>query len=189
MMLTQALDAVPQKTSKRAKAARAAHRGGMKVIVIVRKEQLDELLERYKVTAFSFDVSVVSVPDPDYAPLKQFARRHTTRVRFGRDAPFAPLINYINAKSQSPEVSDGKVECIDEDGITRTFRLAQNPDTFGSFKFDDIADTITIDNFHEASLFDAMMKAMSDNRAVFSKPPLPSAPPLPGTPLLPSAQP
>lgn len=145
----------------------------LRLVVMVRKEKLKSLLEEFdRITVFEFDVQAMVSNDPEYAPVKPYVRRETRRFRFFAEASQSAIKGWIDKACGALGVGRGRVEGKDEDGETMAYRLMDNPDSFGSFEYEEIADdsVLSFSNFEQSPLLDGMSSVLREHHHIFETP-------------------
>lgn len=159
----------PKAKDKKAISKRYA-RKPLTLTVMVRKEKLPALLDDIdRILSFEYDMHTLSAEEPENEPIKPFVKKETHRIRFVRNGSKGVIANWITNRIKSNELTDGRVSGLDEDGQTQAFRLMDNPDSFGQFEYDEIADEtmLTTKEFQSSPFFDEMLKAAKAFRALF----------------------
>lgn len=165
-----ALGSTPTKKALRAIAAHYK-KVTLKLVVMVRKEKLSELLEEFEsIQVFEFDVQAMTSEEPEYTPVRPFIKRQTRRIRFIKQSSQSVIRSWISAVAGS--VQRARVQGLDEDGETRAFRLMDNPDSFGSYEYETIADDafLSLKNFESSPLFESMFTVIGEHKHLFEVP-------------------
>ncbi|MCK6586799.1 MAG: hypothetical protein L6Q76_04350 [Polyangiaceae bacterium] len=165
------VDALGTPTTKQRKEIADKYRKtSLELELMVRREKLPSLLDELdRVQVFEFDVATLTADEPTYAPVREYVRRETHKIRFIKQAPKSTISNWISKIVASKNIDRGRVQGKDEEGHTRAFRLMENPDSFGSYEYEEIADESVLNttDFHNSPLFDEMFNAIEANKSLF----------------------
>lgn len=150
---------------------RARHRARLRWEIIVRKEVLRAMIAELKrVKAFEYCLSVPVVPEHAFAPLKPFVKRKSERIIFSLGTPVQTAANALDAFVASTPLAKGRVEGVDDDGITRILKIVDNPDTFGEYDYDDLAprlNELDLTAFHQSWMTSELIDKCRSNKAIF----------------------
>lgn len=159
---------------KEDKAIRNQHRGHLNFEVLVRKENLKALIEELaRVQEFEFSFAALTVDEPEFKPLQNHVRKERHSISFVQGSPVSVLANQITKIITAKDIEDGKITGIDASGVPRVFRIANNPDNFGEFDYDDVAPKINeldISKFESSWVVQELIKTCKAHRHIFETP-------------------
>lgn len=145
---------------------KSAYKGTLKWEVMVRQERLAELLDELsRISLFEFDLVTLTANEGQFTPLSPYLKRETHRLRFAIDAPVRSIARAIVNAVGRLQIEHGKIEGRDEDKAERVLRILDNPDSFGDYEYDYLADeaVLKLSNIGESSFFDEMLGKMEQS--------------------------
>lgn len=164
-------DEAPAKMQRKVKSQ---YKGSLRWENIVRSEKLEELLAALDTIKF-FDFTLTTIDDSDalLTPLKPFAKKQRRIVRFRPSSD--GVVNAIVSIVKSRGITQGRVGGVDAQNRECVYRLLENPDKFGEFEYDDIADetVFNLEEVEKSPFFDKMLAAINGDegiRAIFESP-------------------
>lgn len=143
---------------------------------MVRPESLDKLLEELaKIKFFEFNATAITAQEPLVGPLSKFAKREKRSFRFSPTADSDGLRGAIVHVVKTGQILRGRVGGVDAEDRERVFRLIENPDTFGEYEYDEIADetTLNVKQVEKSPFFDLMLGKIEGDpkiKAMFETP-------------------
>jgi len=156
------------------KRADRAFKGSLTWENMVRKEALSKLLrELDRIKFFDFTLTTIEDNDALVRPLKAYAKKNRRIVRFGSNG--SGLIPAIVGIAQRSGITGGRVGGVDAENRERVFRLIENPDTFGEYEYDELAnDTVlNLANVEQSPFFERMLGIVTGSaemKAIFETP-------------------
>jgi len=128
---------------KAAKIAKKEVRRRFKWEQLVRKENLPELLaELDRIKAFETVFSYLEPEQTEFEHLSGLVKKQRRKFIFVRpDNPFK-LIQAISGVVSDMDLKSGRVFGVDCDGYDRILKLQNNPDNFGEYNYDSVAEKI-----------------------------------------------
>lgn len=140
---------------------------------IIRTEKLPELLREFKrIGRFQVDFDSLAPHTRLATPLEGHVARTRQSFTFIRHAPINILRQGIISTVDSLKITRGTVSGIDQQGLARTIKLANNLDTLEEFEFDDLAGDMAIDlsKFHECAVFATILAAVDSRHGILDAP-------------------
>lgn len=113
----------------------------------VRRENFADIVQQMqKISSCDFGLATIN-PEQEkwFGILKGVSKAVRHRVSFVRKATVAERASAIVSLVNSGQTDDATVTGVDEDGLERIITLANNPDSFGHWDYDDIAGDMTFD--------------------------------------------
>lgn len=172
--LDQAIALGSQKTKlkrKDEKSIRSQYKGNLQFEVLVRKENLNALIEELaRVQDFEFSFSTLTTNEPEFKPLDAYVRKERHSISFTQKTPVSLLSRLIPKIIKAKEIEEGKVTGVDANGITRILRITDNPDNFGEYDYDAVAPKINdlnIDEFERSWVIKELIAKCKANRHIF----------------------
>lgn len=153
------------------KVLRAQYKGNLMFEVLVRKENLDALIEELaRVQDFEFSLSTLTASEPEFKPLDSYIRKERHSISFTQETPVLALSRLIPKIIKAKGIDEGKVTGVDANGITRILRLMDNPDNFGEYDYDAVAPRINdlnIDEFERSWVIKELISKCKANSHLF----------------------
>jgi hypothetical protein len=139
----------------------------------VRKEKFNEIVRQMqKISYFEFTLATLEPENATwYRMLSGVSRILRHHVGFKRSTTVSErakaVVNFIN----SGAASDASVRGVDEDGLEKLVSLANNPDSFGHWKFDEIAAEMTFEprDFEKSKFIQTMMALAEEHKDFLHK--------------------
>jgi hypothetical protein len=166
------LSDVPEDDKRQRKAVEKKYKGRLKLEVMVRPEKLEEILEQLeKIQFFNFDFATLVSKEPLFNPITKYVKKESHRLRFNTEVVADGLGGHIASVVKSLAIKRGRVGGLDAEGKERTFQLLENPDNFGNFEYDDLADetTLNIKDVEKSPFFATMLDIATKNATMFQK--------------------
>ena len=139
----------------------------------VRKEKFNEIVQRMqKISIFDFTLATI---EPEKAQwfriLSGVSRIIHHRLSFKRSATLGDRAKAIVAMINSGDANEAHVTGIDEDGLEKVISLINNPDSFGHWKFDDLASGMTFEpsNFAKSSFMKTLVTLAEKEKDFLTK--------------------
>lgn len=159
--------------ARRAKI-RKSYKAQLKWEVIIRAEQLEELIKELKrVKSFEWCVATPTVEQDEFKPLAQHIKNKTSKLAFAVGAPVDALAKAVVALIGATPLARGRIEGEDEDGSARVLRIMNNPENFGEYEYDDLAgriDDLNLTKFEHAWVVSEMIKSCKAHAHIFEVP-------------------
>lgn len=152
---------------KELRQARRKYDGQLEFMLLVKEETFNQILSNMtKITSFQFAFATIR-PEQEslFRPLKGVAQIVRERISFIRGSALherkKALLEFLGAN----KVEEAAVHGICDDGLERTILLASNPDSFGSYDFDEIAGDMNIqpDAFHDSNFMKKLLMVAATN--------------------------
>lgn len=145
---------------------------------MIRPESLDKLLEELEqIKFFEFTLGTVTAEEPLVGPLAKYAKRQKRVIRFIPHVDEGGLRGAIVGIVKAGQISKGRVGGVDAEKRERVFRLIDNPDKFGEYEYDEIADetTLNVKEVEKSPFFSEMLGIIDGDpkiKALFETPAL-----------------
>lgn len=149
------------------------YKGGLEWEVMVRQEKLQELLEELKIINFiEYEVATFTADEPTLTPLEPFVKKETRRLRFHPDMTADGLRSRLGDFVRRGNMRQGRVVGRDHEGIERIYRLLENPDSFGQYEYEDLADehVLNLEDVAESPFVKEMLSVVEKNKTIFLTP-------------------
>ena len=148
--------------------------GRLKWTQLVRQEALEALIAEFeKVKAFEYLLTTPYVTENEFRPLGDFIRARSTRIGFVTGTPTqlaaGAIANFVNAG----EAKRGRVEGIDANGNPQYISILNNPDNFGEYEFDYVANQLNdlnLSSFEDSWVVQELLAACEANRHIIEVP-------------------
>lgn len=171
-----ALSAVDQTPKKREKIE-SQNSGRLQWTQLVRQEALEALIaELDKVKAFEYQFTTPVVTENEFRPLANHIQSKSTRISFITGTPTQLAASAISNFVRTGEAKRGRVEGVDSDGNPQYLSIINNPDNFGEYEFDDVADQLhelNLSLFHESWVVQELLLKCHENRHIIEVPTAP----------------
>jgi hypothetical protein len=142
------------------RAAQRKYDGSMSCSVLVRPEKLGSLLsELSRISTFEFSYKTFAVNEPIFSQVADDVTTESHVMRFSKDGLVSKLRQAIVALVNDYGIGRGKVTGKDFDGLERTVRLLNTPDSFGERTHEHVTDqkNFTLDDIRESPFIDDML--------------------------------
>lgn len=158
-------------TSAKEKAIKQKHKGRLRWEILVKKENLKNLIEELQqVKAFEYCFLSLTADEPEFQPLKNYVRKERTKLSFNSQSPVMALASSISNIVTKFGIDDGKIIGTDFDGIDRILRITNNPDNFGEYSYDDVAPKINaldVDQFEKSWVVEELLSRCAEYKYIF----------------------
>jgi hypothetical protein len=158
----------------------------LRYTLILRQESFQELLlELEKVKKFEFDAEFIYATNPIFRSLRTSVRTNRHKFTFDARADQTNLKRRIlevlgieeqpnpgataSSATSTPGTRFARVEGVDVEGNERTFRLQNNPDSFGDTDYDSMVQdgTIDLESILESPIIEWIFERIEENRHHF----------------------
>lgn len=160
-----------KRTDGSEKAIKRKHKGRLSWEILVRKENLKDLIEELQqVKAFEYCFLALTADEPEFQPLKNHVKKERTKLTFYPQSPAKTLASSIFNIVNKHQINDGKVIGTDYDGIERVLRITDNPDNFGEYGYDDVASKINaldVDQFEKSWVVKELLDKCAEHKHIF----------------------
>jgi hypothetical protein len=125
-----------------------------------------------KVNFFDFELASLTAKEPQFDPLVKYIKKEIHRLRFRSDLSQDGLRGSIGNVVNQLNIFRGRVGGKDADGRPRVFRIMENPDSFGDFEYEDLADEtkLNVKAVERSPFFDELLAIAAKNSTMFEKP-------------------
>lgn len=107
---------------------------------LVSRQSLEDMLkECQKINSFEYEFAAIEQIKSIAAPLQPFARRRRERIVFTPRSPIGELANAVSRAVAEIAPRSGKVNVIDAEGDAVALRIANMPENFGEYEYDEVA--------------------------------------------------
>ncbi len=137
---------------------------------MIRHAALQELLEELAtVRYFQFDLAVLQDEDLSLTPLSPLIKTQRKSFTFRRGVDFGAVKKAILKVINTIRPSMGKIIGKDSRNAEKIVKLANNPDHFGEFEFDEVAEEakLNLGNVSASPFIDQMLEIVRKHKAVF----------------------
>lgn len=160
-----------QRSDKKAENIKKKYKGRLQWEILVRKEKLKELMaELDRIKSFEYSFLSLTADEPEFKPISDYVRRENRRLAFTSGSPVSKIADAVAKFVSSTDIDSGKVTGVDADGIDRVLRIADNPDNFGEYPYDEIAPKInSLDTakFQDSWVIKELLLKCSDHKHIF----------------------
>jgi hypothetical protein len=163
-------DEAPRGTKK---AINARYKGTLQWAMMVRTEQLQELLEQLKrIRSFEFEFLTLTEKESLFTPLSSVVKTETHRLSFKPKVDPGTIVGSIVSFVRARHIRRGRVDGVDEDGVDRVFRILDNPDCFAEFEFEELAEEAKLDlgDIARSPILIQILEVISKHRHQFETP-------------------
>ncbi|SCZ86540.1 conserved hypothetical protein [Nitrosomonas mobilis] len=128
---------------KAEKMANKEFKGFFKWQLLIRKEKLASVLKELEhIKALEVDLSYLEPDSKEFGQLSGFVIKQKRKFSFGKKFSPSSLIDLIVSAVNRSKTDSGRVFGVDEDGLDRIIKIQNNPDNFGEFGYDEVAEHI-----------------------------------------------
>lgn len=128
---------------KAEKMANKEFKGFFKWQLLIRKEKLASVLKELEhIKALEVDLSYLEPDSKEFGQLSGFVIKQKRKFSFGKKFSPSSLIDLIVSAVDRSKTDSGRVFGVDEDGLDRIIKIQNNPDNFGEFGYDEVAEHI-----------------------------------------------
>lgn len=157
--------------SKNEQSLRKKYRGRLIWEVLVKKENLKDLLDELtKIKSLECNFATLTVKEDEFAPLSGHVKKLKTKISFFNDSSPSYLAEAIAKIINKEKIEEGRIVGEDFEGIERILRIANNPDNFGEYNYDDIAAKINlldVSKFEESWVIKELLSKCDNNKETF----------------------
>lgn len=167
------ISAIPKndQSASKEKAIKKEYSGRLSWEILVRKENLKDLIEELqRVKAFEYCFASLTADEPEFQPLKNEVRKERTKLSFHTESPVKALASAISNIVKKLGINSGKVVGTDIDGIDRVLQITNNPDNFGEYSYDDLApkiNSLNVDEFEKSWVVQEMLDKCNEYKHIF----------------------
>ncbi|MHB1174822.1 MAG: hypothetical protein ACYCZJ_06845 [Sulfuriferula sp.] len=148
--------------------------GTLEWMQLVRPETFDKLVASFShIHSFKFKFFTVKDEEPVFRPLANISKSVTQAFTFHQNTVVTSVADAIRAALNTFNVDKGRIEGVDSDGIEQVIFLENNPDSFGEFDYDTIADKLkklAAKDFAGTWFMDEILKVAKAQNALLSTP-------------------
>tara|TARA_B100001063_G_C16647130_1_gene493951 strand:- start:24 stop:938 length:915 start_codon:yes stop_codon:yes gene_type:complete len=132
-------------TKKQEKEIKQKYKGTFGWQIIVRPDKLEALInELDSISSFEFDFLAMKAPEQEFRAFSGVVTKERRKFSFVRKTSVNYLAKEIAGVIKKLDFTGGKVIGRDIDGIEKIVSIADNPDNFGEYEFDDLVSKLTI---------------------------------------------
>lgn len=157
--------------SKAENKAKKQIKGFFKWHVLVRKDKLSIVLsELKKIKALEVDIAYLEPEEKDFGMLSGFVKKQRRKISFVDKVLPELLIDPIVSAIENLKAESGRVFGIDEEGLDRIIKIQDNPDNFGEYDYDEIADKINdldVAEFQVSDVIGKLRSACESHKEIF----------------------
>lgn len=129
-----------QHTNRRETAIRRAHRGGLSVATLVHRGNLAAVLRQFmRIKSFEYEFAQLDAIREVAQPLQPYVTRRKEKVTFEPRYAVVTIANAIHNAVIAIQPKSGRVHVETEEGDLLSVKLADIPEHFGEYDYDDIA--------------------------------------------------
>jgi hypothetical protein len=146
------------------------YKGSLKWQMMVRSESLTELIQELeKIGSFEFELATLPAAEPKFTPLTPFIKKETHTFRFTPGTGIEVIRRTISSAVKDLGITRGKVSGRDSGGLEKILRLMENPDSFGRYEYEELADetVLNLEAIEKSTFFDKVFEAIAANRGLF----------------------
>lgn len=168
-----ALPTEEQTDKKRLKIGKE-NAGRLKWTQLVRQEALDALLQELsRIKSFEYVLSTPTVEEDEFRPLSPYLTTKSSRLVFGVGTPKGLIVESIASYVRSGDAKSGHIEGEDDDGNPRSYSILENPDNFGEYEYDHVADQLNeldLGNFQDSWVIQELLSACATHSHIIEAP-------------------
>jgi hypothetical protein len=149
---------------------RKKYQTSLKWLQIIRPEAFDALIrDLQKINSFSITMSTLSQEEPLFRPLALQARKVVHEFKFSDDGVVDTIKNGIRNTLAKVAPTAAKVVGVDHHGMEQIIKLANNPDSFGEFEYDEVAGRMNFNprEFAHSWFMNQIIKVVEAKPALF----------------------
>lgn len=165
-------EAAGESSASKEKAIRKKHAGKFMWQILVRKENLQAILNSLeKIKSFEFDFMNLESKEKEYEPLSSFVKKERRKFSFIANTSGQILATKISSIIDKVGLSSGRVVGEDGDGIERVINIMDNPDNFGEYEYDDVAEklnSLNLNKFENSWVIDELLAKCNEYGHIFN---------------------
>ncbi len=158
-------------TNAKENSIKQKYKGNFNWEIFVRREKLKELIEEFqKIKAFEYCFSTLTAVEPEFQPLSNFVKKERTKLSFNSKSPIDVLVDAIPNIIKKRSITEGKIIGTDIDGIEKVLKIADNPDNFGEYGYDDIApkiNSLDVAQFEQSWVVQELLNKCDEYKHIF----------------------
>lgn len=139
--------------------------------LMVRAEKIDELLEELDtIRAFEIDFFSLQADEPVFTPMTNLVskeRRSFSFIKKTQASVLTPTIKDIISKF---DIRNGRIFGKDIDGIEKIIKISENPDNFGEYEYDELAEklqSLDMNNFYKNWVVTELLNKAQEFKYIF----------------------
>lgn len=170
LKINLALESLSSPTERTKNNIKKQYSGTLKWEQIVRPEAFEALINTLsKIHSFSISMSTLSQEEKVFRPLSLQAKKVTHEFKFSDNSMASAIGDNICSLISKLTPDSGRVEGIDSDGFEQIIKLTNNPDSFGEFDYDDVAEKMNFSpkEFAKSWFMKEIVKIVESNSALF----------------------
>jgi hypothetical protein len=161
----------PSLTEKQKKTINKKYKKGLTWELMVRPEKIGELLEELdSIRALEIDFFSLKANESEFTPLTNLVSKERRRFSFLKEKQTLELPPIITNIILKLNVTKGRVFGKDLNGIERIIRISDNPDNFGEYEYDSVAEklnSLNIENFYDNWIIKELLKKAKEFNHIF----------------------
>jgi len=142
-MANQAIESLRQHgehTDRREAAIRRAYRGGLSVATLVHSGSLEAVLRQFeKIKSFEYEFAQLDAIREVAKPLQPLVKRRREKLTFEPRFAIGTIANAIQNAVNAMQPKSGRVHVETQEGDPLSVKLADIPEHFGEYDYDDVA--------------------------------------------------
>ncbi len=158
-------------TNKQEKLINKNYKKGLTWELMVRPEKIGDLLnELDTIRAFEIDFFHLKADDSEFKPLSNFVNKERRTFGFMKKTLASVLTPTITDIISKLNITNGRVFGKDIDGIERIIKISENPDNFGEYEYDNIAEklnSLDIESFHKNWVIKELLSKAGEYKHIF----------------------
>lgn len=148
--------------------------GPMRWEILVRPQKFEQIVNSLaSISGFEFNLATVKAEkEHRYRSFRDISQRIRHCVSFSRDTTVARRAKEILAFVKNNKgIGDAAVKGVDESGLERMFSLYDNPDSFGTYEFDRLAENMVFEpkDFATSVFMQELIRVADANASVLEK--------------------
>ena len=144
---------------------------GLSFQLMVRPENLEALVKELDtIKDFEIDFFELKAPETEFTPLSNFIKKERRTFSFVANTKAAIVSNQLTNIIKKFHITEGKLTGKDINGIERIIHIADNPDNFGEYDYDEITirlNSLDVENFQKNWVIKELRKKASEFTHVF----------------------
>jgi hypothetical protein len=165
-----AIAAIQKPTARQEKLVRDSFSGTLTWNMLVRPEAFKALLESLKsIKSLTVSITTLAYRGTVFGPISKHAKRMSQSFKFPANAQSGALVTDITDLVSIPELESARIVGKDVNGLDQSIKLENNPDSFGIFDYDRVAELMNLSpsDFSDSPFMKELIKVVEDKKQIF----------------------
>ena len=137
------LEAAGELSKKEENKLKKKYKPSMSFELMVRPEKLEELVKGLEtIRSFEVDFFALKADEPEFAPMSPYLKKERRIFSFRRKTKAKDVVGIIKDAVTNLSIIRGRVIGRDVSNIERIIRISENPDNFGEYDYDFVAEKV-----------------------------------------------